>query len=141
MPIATVASELTGGFEQPFSQAGKVQINSFIGMPVGAASVAAGATAIPGTSPAYTSPLLFADGYQVITIALTMAAAGTLVITRYLDAAGTMARPASTTSIVSATALIVDITDDLPFLTFQFVINNTGSATFLSAFAFIMNAD
>lgn len=134
MPIATIASELDGGYETPVSLAGKVQIVSYIAMPTLPIAIVGSGN--------YTSPLLMADGYQVLTVALTMNQAGTLVITRYIDMAGTMARPLSTTSIVSGTALIVDITDDLPFVTFTITINNSsGSAASVSAFAIIMNAD
>lgn len=133
--IATVASELEGGFEQPVSLAGKVQVLAYPTMPLAGFTIAGSGT--------YLSPLLFADGYQTLTVGLTMNQAGTLLITRYIDMAGTMARASpSSTAIVSGTLLIVDaFTDDLPWVTFTISITNSGGLATLANFAIIMNAD
>jgi hypothetical protein len=137
MPLAAHDYESSGGFEQPISLAGKMQINN-VAMPNGVPSV--GQT-IAGSG-SWTSGTIFADGYQIISVAVQMNQAGTLKITRYLDTAGTIARPVSSTSIVSGTLLIVDITDDLPFLTYTIEIDNgSGSTATIAAFACIMNAD
>lgn len=137
MPLAAHDYETSGGFEQPISLAGKMQVAA-VAMPNGILTV--GQT-IAGSGN-WKSGIIFADGYQIISVAVQMNQAGTLIITRYLDIGGTIARTPSSTSIVSGTLLIVDITDDAPFLTFQIEVDNgSGSAATIAAFACIMNAD
>lgn len=136
MPIATIASELYGGFTTPASSAGKIQIVSFVGMPY------AGQTLAGSTH--WTSNVLPSDGYQVLTVAVMLTTAGTLLVTRYIDPAGTIARASpSSTSIVANTQLIVDaFTDDLPYTSFVIdVLNGSGSTTTFTNFAIILNAN
>lgn len=135
MPIATVASELYGGFITPAAASGKVQIISFIGMPY------AGQTLAGSTH--FTSGVLPSDGYQILTVAVMMTQAGTLLVTRYIDLAGTIARGSpSSTSIVANTQLIVDaFTDNLPYTSFVIdVLNGSGSTATFTNFAIILNA-
>jgi hypothetical protein len=137
MPLATHDAESSGGFEQAVSLAGKIQIVN-INMPNGNPTV--GQTI--ATSGSWTSGLIFSDGYQILTVGVKMDRAGTLLITRYIDLAGQMARPVSSTSIVANTLLIVDITDNLPFVTYQIEIDNgaVGTAT-IAQFSALMNAN
>lgn len=134
MPIATIASELNAGYELPLSLAGKMQILSYVGMPI------AGATIL--TSGSIVSNVLPADGYQSLTVGITMNRAGTLLVTRWIDLKGTITRDATTTSIVANTLLIVDLVDNKPFTAFTVEIDNgaVGLAT-IANFAIIMNAD
>jgi hypothetical protein len=90
MPLATHDAESSGGFEQAVSLAGKIQIVN-INMPNGNPTV--GQTI--ATSGSWTSGLIFSDGYQILTVGVKMDRAGTLLITRYIDLAGQMARPVS----------------------------------------------
>ena len=77
---------------------------------------------------------MFNDGYRILTVAIVMTQAGTVVITPYVDLAGTIARPAISGTIVANTALIVDIpatpyTETMPpFCSFTLQINNTGGS-------------
>jgi hypothetical protein len=135
MPIAAHDTKSTGGYEAAAATAGKLQITS-LNMPVPLPPTIA---ASPGN---WKSGVIFADGYQVLSVAVQMTTAGTLIITRYLDGLGAIARTASSTAIVANTLLIVDITDDLPFLTFQIEIDNgaAGVAT-ITSFTTLLNAD
>lgn len=93
-------------------------------------------------SGSWVSGIIFGDGYQVLTLAVQMTQAGTLKITRYVDRAGNFPRPVSSTAIVANTALIVDITDNLPWVSFQIEIDNSGGSTAtLTNFSVLMNAD
>lgn len=137
MPLAAHDYQSSGGFEQPISLAGKMQVVN-INMPGGI--LTAGST-IAGSGN-WKSGVIVADGYQILTVAVKMNQNGTLLVTRYLDAAGTIVRDVTSTSIVSGTLLITDITDNLPFLTYQIEVDNTaGSAATIAAFVAIMNAD
>lgn len=139
MPIVTPASDATGGFEQLQSQAGMGQVL----YPPAAFPIPLPQT-IAATSGVWNSGLMFNDGYRFITVALTSSQAGALVITQYLDLAGTIARPVAgvpwTTPIVAATPLIVDISDLKPFVSFTISISNTGgSAATVSALQVILS--
>lgn len=86
------------------------------------------------------SGLLFNDGYRYITVGVTSSQAGALVIQQYLDFAGTMARTVSSTAILAATPLIVDISDLKPFVSFTVQITNTsGSAATVSKLQVILS--
>lgn len=98
-------------------------------------------TSTIAASGSWSSGLMFNDGYRYLTVALTMTTAGTLNIQQYLDLAGTIPRGAVNTSpIVAATALIVDIADMKPFVTFTIQILNSGGAATVSSFQVILSA-
>ncbi len=123
MPILTPASDGSGAFEPLQSQCGMGQVlyppNPF---PTPLPTTIAG-----GTN--WLSGLLLGDGYRYITVTLTSTQAGACVIQQYLDQAGTLPRPVSTTPIVANTQLIVDISDLKPFVTFTVQFTNTSGST------------
>lgn len=134
MPIVAPASEANGGFVQTLSQGGMAQINQ--------ANIPNPAPASIAASSSWDSGLIRSDGWRYLSVGVTMSTAGSLVITRYVDVAGAIARPASTTSIVAATPLLVDIGSDLkPFQAFRVVVNNTAlTAGAVSGFTLLMSA-
>ena len=133
MPFATHSNQSSGGFEQPFSQAGMIQVIS-PEMP----------NAIPTTlaaSSTWSSGLIYNDGYRYLTVAVTSSQAGSILVNQYLDTAGTIARPTNTTTLTASTGVIVDITDLKPFGTYTIsVVNSSTLASTLSGFACIMSA-
>lgn len=133
MPIATLASELDGGFEQPLSQAGKIQVIGFPGMPYAGQTFLASGTYVSGVMPA--------DGYQSLTVGITLTHSGTLKVTRWIDAAGTVTRDLTSTAIVANTLLITDLVDDKPYMAFTVEIDNaSGAGATITNFAIILNA-
>lgn len=120
MPIVAPDSESDGGYTQTYSQAGMAQVNQPtipVAMP---ASIAASGN--------WNSGLIFSDGYRYLTVTATSSQAGALVIQQYVDMAGTIPRVVSSTALVAATPLIVDIADLKPFMSFTVQINNTGGS-------------
>ena len=84
---------------------------------------------------------MFNDGYRNITVGVTSTQAGALVIQPYLDIAGTIARTVSTTAILANTALIVDLANQAPWLSYTVQITNTsGSTATISGFQLIQSA-
>jgi hypothetical protein len=62
-------------------------------------------------------------------------------VQQFIDMAGAFARTPISNTIVAATAMVVDIADLKPFVTFTIQINNTGGSTgTLSAFAVLLGA-
>lgn len=134
MPIVTPASDASGAYEQLQSAAGMGQILY---------PPAYFPTAIPPTIAGganWLSGLIFNDGYRYITLALTSTQAGAANIQQYVNLAGTIARPVSTTAIVANTPLIVDISDLKPFTSMTVQITNTsGSAATITGFQLILS--
>jgi hypothetical protein len=89
---------------------------------------------VPNTiaaSGSWLSGIIYSNGYQVISVGITMNQAGTLKITRYIDMAGTILQGTPTSgTIVGGTALIVNVTDDLPFVTFQLGVPSPNTRNF-----------
>lgn len=133
MPLASHSNQTAGGFEQPYSQAGMMQVIS-PEMP----------TPIPTTlaaSSTWSSGLIFSDGYRYLTVGATSSQAATLTVQQYLDTAGTIPRTAITATMSANTAAILDISDLKPFVTYTVsVINGSSLASTLSSFALIMSA-
>ena len=120
MPLTSRSGESSGGWEQGTSDSGSMQV-----------LVQDLPTALPLSiiaSGLWNSGLLIGDGYPRIMAAVLMDHAGSLVVHRFVDMAGTMERTAITTSIVASTLLIVDVTDLLPFLTYSIDITNAVGA-------------
>lgn len=90
----------------------------------------------------WTSGLMFSMGFKALTVGLTSTQAGSVVITRFIDLAGAIAQgAASTTAIVANTPLVVNIYDNLPYVSFTIeVSNSSGSAATVSPFGVLMNA-
>jgi hypothetical protein len=141
VPILTPASDGSGAFEQLISQAGFGQViyppNSF---PVPLPLTIAG-------SGLWNSGLLFPDGYRNLTIGVTSSQTATLVVTMYLDLAGTIVRPLASpavfpasTPLTAATAMVYDWIDISPFLSMTVQITNGSTATTLSGFQLILSA-
>lgn len=99
------------------------------------ASIANGATFDTGA--------LYADGFKVIAAAVRMSLAGTLTIQRYLDEAGTIPQGAAVSAAVTAGAnTVVNVGDNLPFVSFRVTVANTGSgASAVAAFVLLLNAN
>lgn len=99
-------------------------------------------TAPPATIAAsgnYKTGIMNAAGFKGLAAACTLSQAGTLVIQRYIDPAGTIAigTPISAT-LVGGTANTVDVIDGLPAAAWQVTISNTGGSTGnLTAVAFL----
>src|SRR4051812_29865065 len=135
MPIIIPASDGSGAYEQLTSQAGMGQVlyptNPFpIPLPTTLTA-----------SQVWSSGLIFSEGYRYVTFGVTSTQTGSSVLTTYLDLAGTIARPATTTAIVANTALIVDLADLKPFVTLTLSLSNTsGSTATLSGFQLILAA-
>lgn len=134
MPVGTHSNENEGSYQQSMSIAGYMQLDTL-------------ALTLPTPQPAtiagggnWNTGLIFSDGYRNISVGVTLSQAGSLVITRYIDRAGTVAQAASTTSIVASTALIVNLTDGLPYISYSVQVNNSsGSTGTLSGFAILMS--
>jgi hypothetical protein len=132
MPLA-VHSDDSGGYEQPKSLAGAMQIttpNLPVPVPL---QIADGAT--------YDSGIVFSDGYKAVSVAVTADHAGSLKVIRYIDLAGSIVQATSTTSIVANTALVVNVFDNLPFVTYRIqIVNGAGAVSNIASFAALMNA-
>lgn len=134
MPIVAPDSESDGGFAQTISQAGMGQVNQpVIPNPLIAPIL---------TSATWNSGLIYSDGYRFLTVAATASQAGSLVITEFVDTAGLIPRPSpSTTPLVAATQLIVDIADLKPFQTFSIqIINGSGGASTVTNLYILLSA-
>jgi hypothetical protein len=144
MPLVAPDSESDGGFTNTLSPGGMAQINApVIPVPI-PTSIAASAT--------WNSGLIFSDGYRYLTVAVTASQTGSLVITQFVDMAGTIARPAITNPIVAATPLIIDIPGTLtpntattapaypyPFMSFTVQIINSTTISNISAFQVLLS--
>lgn len=135
MPISTHSDDI-GGYEQIYSPGPVAQMDSL---------------SIPGGLPpaqllasgTWVTSLIYAMGYKVLSVGVTMDHAGTLKIQRYIDRGGLVAQGAvSSTAIVANTPLVVNLTDNLPFLTFTIEIDNAaGAVGNITNFALLMNAN
>lgn len=136
MPIV-VHSDDQGGFEQVFSLAGAGQITAptYGGTPPPIPfSIAAGSN--------WTSGLMFSMGFKALTIGLTSTQAGAINVQRYIDLAGAIAQgSASTVAIVANTPVVLNIYDNLPYVSFTIQVTNTGgSPATVNPFGVLMNA-
>lgn len=102
---------------------------------------------LAATTGTWSSGLMFNDGYRIMTLGVQTTQAGTVVITPYIDLAGTLARPAINGTLVANTLLIVDVpatpfTETMPpFACFTLQINNTaGSISTITAVQVILSA-
>ncbi len=123
MPLTSRPGEASGGWEQGTSDTGSMQILvADYPTPLPASIVASGS---------WISGPMIGDGYPRICIGLVMDHGGTLNVHRYVDLAATIERPigTNTVAIVAATPLILDVSDMLPFLTYQVEIVNAAGAT------------
>lgn len=140
MPIVAPDSESDGGYTSTISSGGMAQINApEIPVPI-PASIAASAT--------WNSGLIFSDGYRYLTVAVTLSVGASLVITQFVDMAGTIARlPPITTAIVAATPLIVDIPGatagvinyPYPFMSFTIQIVNGAAIAAVTGFQVLLS--
>jgi len=144
MPIVAPDSESDGGYTSTISSGGMAQINApEIPVPI-PASIAASAT--------WNSGLIFSDGYRYLTVAVTLSVGASLVITQFVDMAGTIARPPITNTIVAATPLIVDIPGTLtpgsattapaypyPFMSFTIQIVNGAAIAAVTGFQVLLS--
>lgn len=81
--------------------------------------------ATPGTS-----PLIQSGGYPKFAVGATNSVTGSIVVQRYLDAAGTIPQGAALTqALTAATAGVLNVTDGLPFLSFTVQITGAGTLT------------
>lgn len=135
MPIA-VHSDDAGNYEQPISLAGAMQITA-PNLP----------TPLPlqiGIGATWDSGIVVSDGFKAITVGVKGDHAGTLNVLRYIDLAGTIQQGStSTAAIVANTPLILNVYDNLPFVTFKVQIVNAGGAVMnitATDFAILMNA-
>jgi hypothetical protein len=135
MPLIQHSDDM-GGFEQPVSLAGVSQIDA-PEIPNGQPPAQLAASGV------YTSGLIYGMGFKVLSVGLTMDHAGTLKIQRYIDRAGLIAQGAvSSTALVAATPLVVNITDGLPFQVFTIEIDNAvGAVGNITNFGILMNAN
>lgn len=117
--------------------------------PIQQADLVAIAHAIPsGAPPAsiagsgnWKSGVIYANGYSKLTTAVTLSQAGTLKVTRYLDALGTIVRDVTSQTLVASTQMIIDLIDGKPFQAFQVEIDNTsGSSGAVSGFSLLLTA-
>jgi hypothetical protein len=132
MPWTSRSGESSGAFESPTAPSGSLQVMVLDYPTPVPASLVASAT--------WSSGLIFGDGFPKVTVGVLMDHAGTLIIHRFLDAAGTIERPIVTTPIVANTALIVDVTDGLPYVTSSIEIDNAVGATGnISKFVWILS--
>lgn len=102
--------------------------------------------AVPGTIAAtgtYDAGLTLSDGYKALAVGAEISQAGSIVVQRYIDRAGQVPQGTpSTVPLTANTIAVVNITDDLPFASFDVQIVNSGSvAATLSNFAILMNAN
>lgn len=80
-------------------------------------------------------------GFKALTVAITGSQTGTVVITRYIDLAGTIVQASVSTPIVAATLLVVNVYDNLPYVTFRIVVTDTGvPAMTVTNFLVVMNS-
>lgn len=136
MPIV-IHSDDSGGYEQLFSLAGAGQITAptYGGTPPpNPFTVGAGGN--------WTSGLMFSMGFKALTVGLTSTQAGVLSVQRYIDLAGTIAQgAASTTAISSGTPVVLNVYDNLPYVTFTIEVTNTsGASATVNPFGVLMNA-
>lgn len=145
MPFAAPASDASGAFEQFVSMAGWGQI---LYPPAGFPNPLPATIAASG---AWNSGLIYSDGFRILTVAVQSTQAGSCVIQPYIDLAGTIPRPAITTSLTANTLAIIDLPPAptstspgpymAPWASFTVNITNTGgSLATLTAFQLILSA-
>lgn len=131
MPWAS--QEQNTQFIQPFAVGPVMQTTPIIPTPP---------TTIAATS-SWSSGVLPSDGYKALAIGVTSTQAGAIDVTRYIDAAGTIAldNPALTKALLASTAAVLTVTDGLPFASFVVTVTNTSaSAATVTGFGILMNA-
>ncbi len=85
-----------------------------------------------------TSPLIQSNGYPNISVTATNSVAGTLVVQRYFDAAGTIPQGAAiSVSLSAGVAGVLNSNDGVPFQ--SFTVQITGAGT-LSNVAMLMQS-
>lgn len=134
MPIAA-HSEDTGGYDQPVSLAGALQIIAPALPTPPPLQIADGAT--------WSSGVTYSMGFKALTVGIKADHAGTLKIYRYLDLAGTIQQALSSTAIVANVALVVNVYDNLPYVSYQLqVVNGAGAVSNIVAtdFGVLMNS-
>ena len=81
-----------------------------------------------GLSAPGTSGLIQACGYPKFAVGATSSATGSIVVQRYLDAAGTIPQGAALTqALTAATAGVLNCTDMVPFQSFTVQITGAGT--------------
>jgi len=88
------------------------------------------------------SNVIASDGFKALSCAVLSSQAGAVSIQRYVDKVGTLPQGAPISStLVAATANVVNSNDGLPFQSFKVTITNTGGSTAtISGFALLLNA-
>lgn len=88
------------------------------------------------------SPLIQTNGYTRIACGVTSSQGGSLVVQRYLDAAGTVPQGAAlSVSLAAGVASVLNVIDGNPFASFTVEVTNTGSAVAdLSNFGLLIEA-
>ena len=125
------ANELENAFEEIAAVGPVAQVVPT--MPGGAPS----SIAVSGT---WNSGVIPGNGFKALAVGVTSSQGGSLVITTYLDAAGTIQSAVSTTMIVATVPLVVNLTPT-PFLSWRITISNGGGgAAAVTGFAALMNA-
>jgi hypothetical protein len=99
------------------------------------------ATVVAGTP--FSTILLTADGFKAIAAGCILSTAGTIVIQRFIDAAGTIPQGAAISATLAAgVANSVSVNDGAPFQTYTVTITNTGAGSAnLTGFTLLLNAD
>lgn len=133
MPFATHSNQSSGGFEQPFSQAGFLQVVAPELPNPAPTTIGAGAT--------WDSGVIYSDGYRYLTCGVNLTQAGSVIFTQYIDTGATMARTTLATSLTANTLAIADVSDLKPFVCYRVQVINSGvSAATLSSFGLLMSA-
>ena len=102
--------------------------------------VLTGPTAIPAGGQ-WVSPVLPSDGFRAIVVGATSTQGGVIVITRYIDQAGTvLVPPSSQVALTAGAPNAAVVSDSVPFAAFTVTITNTGAAVAtVSNFGVLMN--
>lgn len=118
----------------------QVVINT--GTTAAAGALAIGMTGTIGAGGTLTSAVFPTFGCENFALGVTLSQAGTLSLTRYIDAAGTVANGAAVTqALTAATAGVVNINDGRAAQSARLsIINSGGVAATVSGFAGLMQA-
>lgn len=91
------------------------------------------ATELGLTTPG-TSPLMMSGGYPNLSVGATNSVAGSIVVQRYLDEAGTIPQgPALSQSLTAGTPGVLNVNDGAPFQSFTVQITGAGTLTNVGA--------
>jgi hypothetical protein len=127
MALQTVPSALLAQFYEPFASGPSAQVDLSAWTGLSASGVPPATIAGGGN---FTSIPIICAGWKTIAVGARLSQIGTITIQRYLDRAGLVPIGAPVSAaLVANTSQWATVSDNLPFQSFVFAINNTSGST------------